>query len=182
MALQSNYGGYGGTGFPPQLSTIDASCKIMHGSKTPLEAWQRLLKPADGGCLNITWHSWCGEDGTTDSSAPSAPNSLKPLNAPSAAVETQDAPHTGAGSRTATAAAADRASGADMVDRTAADRAIVDPQAGVGAGVGNYGNTLCTDGWWYLACTSEVHPIGSNNVTDFLPPQQWNTARPLSDA
>ena len=33
--------------------------------------------------------------------------------------------------------------------------------------------TLFTNGWDFLACTSEVHPIGSNNVTDFLPPVPW---------
>eukprot|EP01052_Picozoa_sp_SAG31_P026545 SAG31_NODE_2414_length_5736_cov_5.853823_1_plen_613_part_00 len=35
-------------------------------------------------------------------------------------------------------------------------------------------SALKTNGWDYLACTTEVHPIGSNNVTDFLPPQPYN--------
>ena len=29
-------------------------------------------------------------------------------------------------------------------------------------------------GWDYLACTEIVHPIGSNNVSDFLPPSPWS--------
>ena len=33
---------------------------------------------------------------------------------------------------------------------------------------------LETNGWNYLACTTEVHPIGSNNVTDFLPPEPFD--------
>lgn len=33
---------------------------------------------------------------------------------------------------------------------------------------------LETNGWDYLACTTEVHPIGSNNVTDFLPPAPYD--------
>jgi hypothetical protein len=36
---------------------------------------------------------------------------------------------------------------------------------------------LQTSGWDYLACTTEVHPIGTNNVTDFLPPQAWSQVR-----
>ena len=35
-------------------------------------------------------------------------------------------------------------------------------------------NNLETNGWNYLACTTEVHPIGSNNVTDFLPPAPYD--------
>ena len=37
-------------------------------------------------------------------------------------------------------------------------------------------STLSTNMWDYLACTTEVHPIGSNNVTDFLPPVKWDMA------
>ena len=35
-------------------------------------------------------------------------------------------------------------------------------------------NNLQINGWDYLACTTEVHPIGSNNVTDFLPPAPYD--------
>jgi lysosomal Pro-X carboxypeptidase len=28
----------------------------------------------------------------------------------------------------------------------------------------------CTDGWSFQACTTEIHPISANNVTDFFPP------------
>lgn len=30
--------------------------------------------------------------------------------------------------------------------------------------------------WQYLACTEVVHPIGSNNVSDFFPPSKWSVA------
>ena len=33
--------------------------------------------------------------------------------------------------------------------------------------------SLANNGWDYLACTTEVHPIGSNNITDFLPPSPY---------
>jgi hypothetical protein len=29
-------------------------------------------------------------------------------------------------------------------------------------------------GWYYLACTEVVHPIGANNVTDMFPPRPWS--------
>ena len=31
-------------------------------------------------------------------------------------------------------------------------------------------------GWDYLSCTEIVHPIGSSNVTDFFPPENWTVA------
>jgi lysosomal Pro-X carboxypeptidase len=39
------------------------------------------------------------------------------------------------------------------------------------------GSYIDTNGWDYLSCTEEVHPIGSNNVTDFLPPSNWSLAQ-----
>ena len=29
----------------------------------------------------------------------------------------------------------------------------------------------CTDGWSFQACSTEIHPISANNVTDFFPPE-----------
>jgi len=31
--------------------------------------------------------------------------------------------------------------------------------------------STCVDGWSYQACTTEIHPISANNVTDFFPPE-----------
>jgi hypothetical protein len=48
-------------------------------------------------------------------------------------------------------------------------------RAAADSGSGYYGTgKLQTNGWDYLACTTEVHPIGSNNVTDFLPPAPYD--------
>jgi len=30
------------------------------------------------------------------------------------------------------------------------------------------------NGWSYMACTQVIHPIGSNNKTDFFPPYNWS--------
>lgn len=35
-------------------------------------------------------------------------------------------------------------------------------------------NARSSAGWSYLACTEVVHPIGSNNVSDFFPPESWS--------
>ena len=31
-------------------------------------------------------------------------------------------------------------------------------------------SALCQDGWTFQSCTTEIHPIAANNVTDFFPP------------
>jgi len=122
-------------GFPPQKSSINAACNVMKGAENPIEAWQRLLSPADGGCLNITWHSWCSSSSSSSSSASEV--------------------------------------GAEAEQRPGGEQPVATP--GLGQGQGYSGPSyLTTNGWWYLACTTEVHPISSNNVTDFLPPARFN--------
>ena len=114
--VQNWVGGSAEGAYPPAYSPLDAACKTMKGATSPLDAWQKLLAPAEGEkCLNVTWESYCYGTPPAGSS--------------------------------------------DAVLATAA-KAPLEHQHG---GSGSYrGPTkLMNNGWDYLACTTEVHPVSN---------------------
>ena len=114
--VQNWVGGSAEGAYPPAYSPLDAAYKTMKGATSPLDAWQKLLAPAEGEkCLNVTWESSCYGTPPAGSS--------------------------------------------DAVLATAA-KAPLEHQHG---GSGSYrGPTkLMNNGWDYLACTTEVHPVSN---------------------
>jgi hypothetical protein len=145
-------GGAAEDSYPPVPSRhpVLHQCQVIHGSADGVEAFVRMLT-VPGQCLNIS-------NEPTAVPAAAATAAAATAAAATAAAATA-APHIAAPGPLLPGLGARRRLQRHRHRRNATNLAWVD-----------------TNGWDYLACTDEVHPIGTNNVTDFFPPSPWSLA------